>query len=137
MEPEKRFISVVEPTDLTDPKLIGYIAEEVVRTDALEHVDGIYASDVEGLVIASAVSIMTKKPIITREAIEMLKVETVEEHIELVFLTFSLKDYDEIANEIKYIRSKGIKLDTVISITKVLEDDQKKLRILGIKCIVV
>ena len=117
------------------PQILGYLSEETIQTGVFEHVDGIYAFGIKGIVLVSAISMINKKPIITKEVIEMLKVDTIPESINLVFITFSMEAYEEIINEIKYIRDRGIKLDTLVSVTEIPWDIQKKLRVLGINCI--
>lgn len=125
----------IKKDHLTNPPALGYLSEEAIQSGAFEYADCIYAFGIEGIILASAISMINKNPIITKEVIEMLKVETIPESINLVFITFSVDDFKEINNEIKLIRDKGIKLDTLLSVTEIPENIRKELRILGINCV--
>ena len=85
-----------ESTVQTIPK-----EELVVKTKEWKET---YGFDMEGITIASAISIMCRKPLITKETINRLKINVIPESIILVLITFSVSKYNEIIKEVRKIR---------------------------------
>ena len=120
---------------LLDPEILYDVASKIENLKVISDVDCIYGYWMEDRVIASAVSILSKKPFITDELFKKCDVNQLEESFSVLIIVVEIKTLKNLIRKIKKIRNLGFEVNTLISLNRVIPEIESEFRMMGVKII--
>ena len=120
---------------LLNPKNLYNFASKIEDLETISEIDCVYGYEIEDKVLASAISNLSKKPLITDELLRRCEMNQLEESFSVLIIAFEIKTSKNLVKKIKEIRNLGFEVNKLVSWNRTSPEVEAEFRMMGIKII--
>ena len=114
--------------NLLDPSILYEAASKIEKLKIVSNIDCIYGYEIDDKILASAVSLLSKKPLITDELLKRSEMNRLKESFSILMIIFEIRVLKNIIKKIKEIRKLGFEVKRKSLIPKLTKFNQSQIK---------